>query len=74
MLIRHGLLGLLKGGFAAAWAVVFIIVPITSYWRSVVVLRMSSVLETSLLFEFRVLLHQLFDIRCLSSDLLSHDG
>ena len=73
MLIRHGLLGSLKGGFAATWAVVFVIVPITSHRRSVAILRVSLVLRTSLLFEFCVLLHQLLAIRCPSSDLLNHD-
>ncbi|XP_075665207.1 syntaxin-124-like [Castanea sativa] len=63
-----------RGGFAAAWTVVFAIILIMSHQRSVAVLRISSVLEISLLFEFHILLHQLLDIRCLSLDLLSHDG
>ena len=71
MLIRHGLLGSLKGGFAATWAVVFVILPITSHRRSVAILRVSLVLRTSLLFEFCVLLHQLLAIRCPSSNLLN---
>ena len=51
---------------------VFVIVPIMSYQRSVAVLRMSSVLRTFSLLKFCILLHQLLDIGCSSSDLLSH--
>ena len=70
--IRRGLPSSFRGGFAATWTVVFIIIPITSYQRSVASLRMSSVLGTFSLLEFCILLHQLLDIGCPSLDLLSH--
>ena len=70
--VGRGLPSSFRGGSFAAWTLVFVIVSITSYQRSVVVLRTSSVLEMSSLLEFCVLLHQLLDSGCLSSDLLSH--
>ena len=72
--IGRGLPSSFRGGFATAWTVVFVIILITSYQRCVIILRMSSIIGTFSLLEFYVLLHQLMDIGCSSSNLLSHHG
>ena len=70
--IGRGLPISFRGGFVAAWIMVFVIVSITSYQRSVAILRMSSILGTFSLRGFCILLHQLLDVGCPSSSLLSH--